>query len=133
MTNKELLSNLTHEVLNKGNRAMFDELVAPDAVCTFTDAEKQRGPALWSEWIGPVRKAFPDLEVKVEDTVTEGDLIAIRWSASGTHQGELFGRAPTNKRINTFGIHFGHVKNGRVVDLWVKFSRMQVLTQLGLS
>ncbi len=133
MTNKELLTNLTNEVMNKGNRALFNELIAPDFICSFTDTEKQKGAALWSEWIAPVRQAFPDLEVTVEATVAEGDLIAVRWAATGTHQGPLFGHAPTNKRINTFGIHFGHVKNGRVTDLWVKFSRMGILSQLGLA
>ncbi|MBK7861045.1 MAG: ester cyclase [Archangiaceae bacterium] len=132
MTNKELFTRITDEVMNRGNRGLFDELVSPQLITIFTDSEKQRtAAALWSEWIAPARAAFPDLKVKVEDTVSEGELTAVRWSATGTHLGPLFGRAPTEKRINTFGLHFGRVKDGRITELWVKFSRLQMLTQLG--
>ena len=31
--------------------------------------------------------AFPDLRVTVEGTIAEGDEVAVRWSASGTHLG----------------------------------------------
>jgi predicted ester cyclase len=34
------------------------------------------------------REAFPDLECTIEDMVTEGDKVVMRFRSGGTHQGE---------------------------------------------
>src|SRR5439155_9939953 len=39
-------------------------------------------------------QAFPDLEMTVEQLISEGDLVAVRVSATGTHKGEFRGIAP---------------------------------------
>jgi len=36
-----------------------------------------------------VHRAFPDLSVKVEAIVAEGDLVAVRGTWTGTHKGSL--------------------------------------------
>src|SRR5713101_884028 len=45
------------------------------------------------------RAAFPDLTCKVEQSLASGDLVALQWSARGTHKGELSGsRRPASRR-----------------------------------
>jgi predicted ester cyclase len=43
------------------------------------EGAKQYGRMFWA--------AFPDLQVTTDDMVAEGDKVALRWSARGTHQG----------------------------------------------
>jgi SnoaL-like polyketide cyclase len=39
--------------------------------------------------------ALPDLQVRLDDEISSGEPATARWSARGTHQGELMGIAPT--------------------------------------
>lgn len=43
------------------------------------------------------RSAFPDLFVTAHDVIVSGQSAAVRWSASGTHRGEVLGVAPTGR------------------------------------
>ena len=45
--------------------------------------------------------AFPDLTVSIEDEVSEGDRVVVRWTARGTHEGEFMEcrRAATRSRL----------------------------------
>src|SRR5687768_17865495 len=47
--------------------------------------------------------AYPDLHVHIEDTLAEGDKLMTRWSAHGTHAGELMGIPPTGKKVSVGG------------------------------
>jgi len=38
-----------------------------------------------------MRAGFPDVRWTLEETVTEGDTVAARFTMRGTHQGEFFG------------------------------------------
>jgi predicted ester cyclase len=43
--------------------------------------------------------ALSDLQMTIQDMAAEGDKIWTRKTASGTHQGELFGVPATGKRV----------------------------------
>jgi len=51
-------------------------------------------------------KAFPDLSLERIELVVDGDRHADRWILTGTHSGELFGIAPTNRRVRVEGATF---------------------------
>jgi predicted ester cyclase len=55
-----------------------------------TNEELQAGPPT-------LVAAFPDIQMKTEYLVGEGETVAIRMSATGTHQGNLEDFAPTGK------------------------------------
>ena len=50
--------------------------------------------------------AFPDLVLERLELLIEGDATADRWHATGTHQGEFLGIAPTGRRISVQGATF---------------------------
>jgi predicted ester cyclase len=51
------------------------------------------------EVVNMFRSAMPDLKVVVEDMIAEGDKVVVRYTLEGTHEGELFGVAPTGRRL----------------------------------
>ena len=75
--------------------------------------------------------AFPDLALQVQDLVAEGDKVASRWSATGTHRGPLFGIPPTNERVTWTGMTLDQLEGGKIVFTktnWDAFELFQKLT-----
>ena len=128
--NKAAYRKSLSEVVRKGNYAVMSEVVTDDYL-THLPGEDFRGPKAAQEMIVMWRAAFPDLEITVDDQIAEGDKVATRWTAGGTHQGEFQGLKPTGKRITVSAIVYGRCEDGKVAEEWVMFDQMGLMQQLG--
>lgn len=77
--------------------------------------------------------AFPDLNVSVEDIVTENDKLAYRITIKGTHKGELMGIPPTGKSISVPSITILHFRNGKCIERWSLAGFVILMQQLGVN
>jgi steroid delta-isomerase-like uncharacterized protein len=130
--NKSLVRRLIEETINKGNLSVVDEILSTDYVYREPTAGEKRGRAPYRELITMYRNAFPDITLTIEEQIAEGDKVVTRTSGSGTHRGELFGTAPTGKRVSgVSGIVVTRIANGKVVeDNWV-YDALGMMRQLG--
>jgi len=80
-----------------------------------------------------IRKAFPDWHSDLHELVAEDDLVVERFTASGTHQGELMGAAPTGQTVFLKGINIFRVRDGQVVEWWSRLDELSLIRQLGLT
>lgn len=55
---------------------------------------------------------------EVEEVVAEDEKVAIRWSLQGSHTGELFGVAPSQRTVTVPGIEIYRVLGHRVAEYW---------------
>jgi predicted ester cyclase len=78
------------------------------------------------------RQAFPDWHAGQEAHIAEGDLVAERFTARGTHQGELMGVAPTGREVTLAGINIFRVQDGQLVERWGRTDDLGFLQQLGI-
>ena len=80
---------------------------------------------------GGLWKAFPGLQITVDDMVGEGDRVSWRLRVRGTQEAEFRGVPPTGKEV-TFGAQYiFRFRDGRIVERWTNFDRLGVLVQLG--
>jgi steroid delta-isomerase-like uncharacterized protein len=128
--NKVIVLRHWEEVVSKGKLDLIDEIFAPDFVAHEADQDI-RGPEGVRQFILMLRAAFPDLQVTVEDVLAEGDKVVQRWSAHGSHQGELMGLAPSGKRIFVAGITISRFEGGKVAEEWELYDMMGMMQQLG--
>jgi steroid delta-isomerase-like uncharacterized protein len=77
------------------------------------------------------RRAFPDLAVTVLDQVAEGDMVATRWRARGTHRGPFAGVPATGRPVTITAIHLHRVAGGRLAEHWEAIDLLPLLRQLG--
>jgi steroid delta-isomerase-like uncharacterized protein len=82
--------------------------------------------------LGASLAALPDLALAIEEQVAEGSTVVTRWSATGTHDGPLFGIPATGRTITASAIHVHHVADGQISDQWEQFDALGVLRQLGV-
>ncbi len=106
------------EVWNHRRSETIDELLGPDSVC-YADTGEIRGPdGFKATQHGPFLSAFPDVWVTVEGAIGDGDEVAVRWSAEGTHTGEGLGLPPTGRRVRFEGVTWVRVRDGKLGDGW---------------
>ena len=78
------------------------------------------------------RSAFPDMTLTIEQQISEGDTVVTRWTARGTHEGELFGIAPTGKRVSVGGVVISRVIDGQLVEDYESYDVHGMMRQLGV-
>ena len=130
--NKSLARRSLDELWTKGNLAAIDQLYSDS--CVFHDLgspEDVRGREGLKQFARAYRTALPDLQCTAEDVVAEGDKVAVRWVARGTHKGDLMGIAPTGRQVTYRGIQMYRVSNGRIEEEWAAFNTVGALQEIG--
>lgn len=119
------------EGLNQGNMNVFDELM----VLNFVDHEASttmQGLEAFKQFVSAYLTAFPDLHFTIEDQIAEEDKTTLRYTARGTHRGDLMGIPPTGKQVTVTGIFITRWANGKAEESWLNFDALGMLQQLGV-
>jgi steroid delta-isomerase-like uncharacterized protein len=120
------------EVFSSGDVDALDDVLAEDAIDHDAyNPYASEGREGAKKVITMYREAFPDLVMKVDEQIAEGDMVATRWHAEGTHEGDLMGYAGTGNKTVTHGIAFDRFEDGKVVEGWVQWDVMQLMQVIG--
>jgi steroid delta-isomerase-like uncharacterized protein len=130
--NKTIGKRFNEDVWGTGDEAALEELFAPDFVDHGALPGQTPDREGHKQTLAAFRSAFPDLNVTTEDIIAEGDKVVSRWTARGTHQGELLGIAPTGNGVTIKGIDVLRVAEGRIVERWAQFNDLEMMQQLGV-
>ena len=128
--NKEIVRRW-QEAYNTGDLDELDKLLAPnwasnawpEGVPQTVEAAKEGGRGMLA--------LLPDYHCRIDELVAEGDKVTMRWTASATHNVELFGVAPTGRLLGWAGISLFEVKGGRITGHWAFGEELTLLEDLG--
>jgi steroid delta-isomerase-like uncharacterized protein len=129
--NKALVTRYYDEVLNQRNLAALDDLLAPDFASWLPDRTRL-GRAEYRDAVLASHQAFPDLVVEVLDQLAEGDKVATRWRASGTHRGPFAGIPATGRLVRITAMHLHRVVDGKLTEHWEEIDLLRLMRQLGV-
>jgi predicted ester cyclase len=129
MHNKELIQNYCKRLWEQRDLSAIDDTFAENAMIKSPFGQK-RGIMTMREIADKWLTAFPDLFLKWEGFVAEGDKVVCRWRASGTHLGGFFETSPTHKEIYFSGVWFYTIKQDKIVDFWSLVDMHALLVQL---
>ncbi len=130
--NKALAQRWIEEAWNKGDLTIVEELIAPNYVLHDPTRPGLRGHEGIKQSVAMFRTAFPDLRFTIEDQVSEGDKVVIRYTVQGTHQGPLMGIAATGKRGTLTGIDIYRIADGKIEEAWSNWDTLGMLQQVGV-
>ena len=117
--NKALVRRWIEEVIAKGNVAVVEQYIAPTYIGHSPGLPEARGPEGSRQRITALHAAFPDLRFTVEDLIADGDKVAVRYTAHGTHKGNFMGVAPTGKEVTWTAVTLFHLVNGKIQEAWL--------------
>jgi len=132
--NKAIIQRFYDEVINGKNLDVLDEIMAENYIdhnAIYGGAIGREGFRRASQATPGIGTAFPDFRNDVDDLIGEGDKVACRWTASGTHQGEFLGIAATGQHIKWGGITIFRLENGKIAERWPMQDRLGFMQQLG--
>ena len=89
---KLLVRQFLETVVNTGDLNRVAKFVAP----AIAEETKRH--------VAGVRSTYPDLSVTVGDQIAEGEMVATRVMARGTHTGPYLGLTPANKTVVIEGV-----------------------------
>ena len=130
--NKALVRRIIEEVWNQGNLAVVDELSDENVVNHNPPGPPLQGPEAFKQFVLMYRSAFPDTHFTIEDEIAEGEKVVTRWTARGTHKGELMGIPPTGKQVTVTGISIDRFAGGKSIESWTNFDTLGMMQQLGV-
>jgi steroid delta-isomerase-like uncharacterized protein len=132
---KTLARRYFEELLTSpGRLTVADEILAPDVVFhNPISATGIHGIEEYKQFALRWYKGFPDRIFTINDSVAEGDKIAVRFTITGTHQGEFMGAAPTGNKITVNGMNLFRIEDGKIADVQAFFNPTELTGPLGIS
>ncbi len=128
---KEALIHQLLDLIDEGNLDAALQLYAEDYIYHGPGGQELRGRdgirGLWDVYL----TGFPDLSSTVEDMISQGDKLVLRWTIRGTHTGEFLGVPASNRKITLPITEIFRIADGQLVEAWDQYDRMTVMQQIG--
>jgi predicted ester cyclase len=129
--NKLVTRRFLEEAVNTGDVELLAEFISPDCRETNDSTGQQVGlESIRAHMLG-ARQTYPDLHITVEQQIAEGDWVATRITARGTHIGQWLGITPTGKQVVITGVNLDRVVDGRMVDHGGAANTFEVFLSIG--
>jgi steroid delta-isomerase-like uncharacterized protein len=118
------------EAFNAGRSESLLGVMAPDFVMHLAEFPEPLGRDAWREGFELMRRAFPDLEARIDDAVAADDKVALRLTLRGTHRGEFQGIPPTGRTVSYVSHEFYRVRDGMFAEEWICSDTASLFRQL---
>ena len=131
-TNKETARRFIEEVFNQDPSPDTDEFASQDYLVHDPNGNTMQGMA---KNRAIYRSASPHMTIT--HILSEGDLVAVHWTATGTHQQPLVHLHPelaqfpaTGKTLTTLGMILFRFEGDKIAEVWRYWDNHHTLTQL---
>jgi predicted ester cyclase len=114
-----LIDRFYNDMWNRFDKSVFGEILDPNIHFRGSLGQTKVGFDEFGEYVDYIQGFASDFHNEVLSTITEGNLTFARLSYTGTHQGEVFGLAPTGKRFEYSGAAVFTFVNDLISDVWV--------------
>jgi steroid delta-isomerase-like uncharacterized protein len=131
--NKAALKRIIEEVWNKGDMSAVADLIAPSYVYHSPMGMDFRGPDGFKQFVSMTRGAFPDVRMRIDDMVAEGDKVAAQIWWAGTFKGNLGPMEPTGKLFNMTSAYFFRFENGKEEEAVAFTDMLEFYQKLGVK
>jgi len=123
--NRAIYERFVREVLEQGNLAVLDELLAENALSHVMS--DQPGRAGVAEGLRRFNAAFTERRIAVRDMIAEADRVVGYFTVTALHQGHFLGIAATGERITYDGMSIVRLEDGKIVEHWSVNNLVNVL------
>jgi ketosteroid isomerase-like protein len=125
--NKETVRRL-FAAFTANDAGTMDQLLAPGFTAHGLPPELGTGAAAMKGSAAVMHTALHDCRCEIENLIAENDLVAARYTARATHNGELFGAPPSGRTVTITGIEIYRLAGGRIAEYWGEANMSELFT-----
>lgn len=114
--NKRLVRRYYSDVVSTGAIGLIEQFIAPNYAEVHEGKRFELGIEGAKQHVLGVRHTYPDLIVRVDQQIAEGEWVASCVTAIGTQEGEWIGIKPSGKHFEFTGVNIDRVVNGKIVE-----------------
>lgn len=129
---KLLVRRFIEESVNGGRLDLVDDILAASGAPADTTDTEDSLVTIVKDLLARYRDAVPDACWRIEEQVADGDTVVTLFTALGTHQGPLWGLAPTYRAMAVPGVLVSRCAGGKIAAQWVQVDTLDLLRQLGV-
>jgi steroid delta-isomerase-like uncharacterized protein len=129
--NMDVVRREYDEAWNQKNLDVIDEIYAPDYV-GWDPRQVVEGSEGFKQMLQMMFIGVPDVQMTIEDIFASGDRVAVRWSTTSTHTGDLMGIPPSGKDAGTTGLIIYRLENGKIVEHWCIWDFFGMMQKIGV-
>lgn len=129
--NKEVARRFILEAVGDNDRQAWEQTVDADLIDHNPLPGQPAGRAGQEYAVGALREGFPDMVATVEQQIAEGDMVVVRGTVKGTHNGAFMGLAPTGISAEMDWIDIYRLEDGKIAEIWHVENMGSLMSQLG--
>jgi steroid delta-isomerase-like uncharacterized protein len=129
--NQELIDRVYADLLDGHELSAIYELYTDDCSFYGMGGPEPVDRAGYEAFLSTYFEAFPDLSFEIDEVIREDDRAVVRWTARGTHEGDLIGISATGTPVTVTGMSYLHFADGAIDEVRSEQDMLGMLRQLG--
>ncbi len=118
-------------IIDRGDITALDGVLAPDFRLHLAGMPGPLDRAAATGMLAGLLAGMPGVRHQLHDLVAEGERVAVRLEAVGTHGGDFLGVPASGRPLRVAAINLFRVQDGRLTDQWLQLDALGALQQIG--
>jgi steroid delta-isomerase-like uncharacterized protein len=123
---------LWYQAFDRNDPALLDRILSEKWVEIPPAPGQPAGPNGAKQILAELRTAFPDMTIKIQEVLQDGNKVIVRSEIAGTQRNAFMGFAAKNRKMTIQAIDIHEFKDGKIVRTWHTEDWLTGLHQLGL-
>jgi len=124
---------LWYQAFDRNDPALLERILSERWVECPAAPGQPAGPDGAKQILAQLRTAFPDMTIKMQEVLQDGNKVIVRSEIAGTQRNAFLGYAAKNRKMTIQAIDIHEFKDGKIVRTWHTEDWLTGLHQLGLS
>lgn len=130
MDQKEVALSVSKAILN-GEWEKLSGILSDDF--TYTGDGMHFNKAEYIEFMQGMKAAFSNMKMEFTHTLSEGDLVTIRFITTCKHTGNFMGAPATNHNLEIGGILIRKIQGDKIIQEWQTTDLLGTMSQMGFG
>ncbi|WP_458125336.1 ester cyclase [Paenibacillus sp. Z3-2] len=134
MTAEQIVRTFFEEVRSGRNPDYASSVMAEQVLAHQVISEEEvtvtRTPSDYADHVREMIEAYGGFPLEIQELLTQGDKVYVRWRQMGTHVGEVNGYSPTNLPVIEIASAVYRVEDERIAEYWIQIDRFGIEKQL---